>query len=301
LTRCFGAHDARDAAHGARPHRARPEGARHRQRAALRLSVAAARRGAAYALELLFALGTIDESGALTPLGAQCGALPLKPTLAVALLRAHERDVTEEMLSIVAMTSVDQVFADAGLGTVDAGSFAVLRGRPPVAAQRVHRVQRRTKSGNNWCAPASRARVIAAPRGAGAQPAALGAALGARRRTPDEAAVVGAASGDDDLSTRVRKALVVGCFPMRRVWERRLVQARFAAKIGCSFIRRRCCFADRPRGWCFKTSSLRRSSFCATSPPSSPSGSSSCRAVLRAQDAARRRAKRRVDVVSIGV
>jgi ATP-dependent RNA helicase DDX35 len=163
-----------------------------------------------HALELLYALGTIDESGALTPLGAQCGALPLAPPLAVALLRAHERDVTEELLSIVAMTTVDQVFADAGLGTVDAGSFAVLEG-DHLSLLNVFTAYSAAQSPDNWC---GRHRVRASSLRRAAQVRSqLRAALRSARAgaPPDEAAA--AAARDEDLSTRVRKALVVGLFP----------------------------------------------------------------------------------------
>jgi ATP-dependent RNA helicase DDX35 len=164
-----------------------------------------------YALELLFALGILDESGALTPLGLQCGALPIKPTLAVALLRAHERDVVEEMLSIVAMTSVDQVFADAGRGTVDAGAFAVYEG-DHLSLLNVYTAYSGAQNGNNWCARhhvrATSLRRAAQVRGQ------LRSALRSARAGAAAAAAggVGAASGDDDLSTRVRKALVLGLF-----------------------------------------------------------------------------------------
>lgn len=163
----------------------------------------------AYALELLFALGVVDASGALTPLGLQCGALPIKPTLAVALLRAHERDVVDEMLSIVAMTSVEQVFADAGRGTVDAGPFAVYEG-DHLSLLNVYTAYSGAQNGNNWCARhhvrATSLRRAAQVRGQ------LRSVLRSVRASEATAAVVGAASGDDDLSTRVRKALVVGLF-----------------------------------------------------------------------------------------
>ena len=51
-----------------------------------------------------------------------------KIALAVALLRAHERDVTEEMLSIVAMSTVPNVLPEGSRGTTETTSFSVQEG-----------------------------------------------------------------------------------------------------------------------------------------------------------------------------
>ena len=81
-----------------------------------------------HALEVLFSLHVLDDNGNLTTLGRQAALLPLSPQLAVVLLRAHERRVADEMLSIVAMLSVGQVFGSAGRGKQDFRNFGVYEG-----------------------------------------------------------------------------------------------------------------------------------------------------------------------------
>ena len=81
-----------------------------------------------HALELLYALAAIDDDGRLTRLGAQCAMLPLSPQLGMALLRANKHNVEPELLSVVAMTSVGQVFGSATRGTTDHRGFGVYEG-----------------------------------------------------------------------------------------------------------------------------------------------------------------------------
>ena len=64
-----------------------------------------------YALELLFSLGAVDESGSITALGEKIVQIPLEPQLAKCLISSFEFGCTEEMLSIAAMCSVDFPFA----------------------------------------------------------------------------------------------------------------------------------------------------------------------------------------------
>jgi len=63
------------------------------------------------ALELLFALGAIDEQGALTkPLGEQMSELPIHPTLSKMLLSSGEMGCSQEIVTIIAMLQVENVF-----------------------------------------------------------------------------------------------------------------------------------------------------------------------------------------------
>uniref|UniRef100_A0A0P4WGX4 RNA helicase n=1 Tax=Scylla olivacea TaxID=85551 RepID=A0A0P4WGX4_SCYOL len=65
------------------------------------------------ALDELFALGAIGEDGQLTrPLGQNMAELPLPPQLAKMLLVSGEHECSEEILSIVAMLQVQNVFID---------------------------------------------------------------------------------------------------------------------------------------------------------------------------------------------
>jgi len=63
------------------------------------------------ALELLYALGALDAEGELTkPLGEQMSELPLHPTLAKMLLSSGEMGCSQEIVTIIAMLQVENVF-----------------------------------------------------------------------------------------------------------------------------------------------------------------------------------------------
>ena len=62
------------------------------------------------ALELLNYLGALDDEGELTPVGAMMAELPLDPQLAKAVVAAPALGCSNEILTIVAMLSVPQVF-----------------------------------------------------------------------------------------------------------------------------------------------------------------------------------------------
>lgn len=62
------------------------------------------------ALEQLYALGALDNEGLLTRLGRKMADFPMKPSLAKVLITSVEMNCSEEMLSIVAMLSVQTVF-----------------------------------------------------------------------------------------------------------------------------------------------------------------------------------------------
>lgn len=62
------------------------------------------------ALEELNYLGCLDDEGGLTPLGRTASHFPLDPMLAVMLIKSADFHCSEEMVSIVAMLSVPNVF-----------------------------------------------------------------------------------------------------------------------------------------------------------------------------------------------
>ncbi len=62
------------------------------------------------ALEHLYVLGCLDEEGLLTKLGRNMAEFPLEPVLAKTLLTSCELGCSEEVLTIVAMLSVENIF-----------------------------------------------------------------------------------------------------------------------------------------------------------------------------------------------
>ena len=67
------------------------------------------------ALELLYALGALDDKCALTtPLGRQIAEFPVEPRVAGMLLASLHLGCSEEALTIAAMTSVKTIFTTGG-------------------------------------------------------------------------------------------------------------------------------------------------------------------------------------------
>lgn len=62
------------------------------------------------ALEDLYILDALDDNGNLTTLGRKMADLPMEPALAKTLIQSVEYECTEEILSIVAMLSVQTIF-----------------------------------------------------------------------------------------------------------------------------------------------------------------------------------------------
>lgn len=62
------------------------------------------------ALEELYALSALDDEGLLTRLGRKMADFPMEPSLAKVLLAAVDHNCSEEMLSIVAMLNLRDVF-----------------------------------------------------------------------------------------------------------------------------------------------------------------------------------------------
>lgn len=62
------------------------------------------------ALELLNYLGALDDDGNLTDLGSMMSEFPLDPQLSKTLVASHKYKCSQEMLTIIAMLSVQQCF-----------------------------------------------------------------------------------------------------------------------------------------------------------------------------------------------
>ena len=58
----------------------------------------------------LWALGALDNTGNLTPLGLKMSAFPMEPSLSKLIIESEEYKCSEEMLTIVSMLSVPTVF-----------------------------------------------------------------------------------------------------------------------------------------------------------------------------------------------
>lgn len=84
------------------------------------------------ALELLYSLGALDDSGALAvPRGLMMAEFPAEPRVSAMLLASLEMGCAEEALTIAAMTSVQNVFTGGATGKTAAIAlrhFAVLEG-----------------------------------------------------------------------------------------------------------------------------------------------------------------------------
>lgn len=63
-----------------------------------------------HSMELLFSLGALDQNGRITPLGEKLALFPVEPQLAKLLVQSYEYGCGEEILSIVAMCSMDFPF-----------------------------------------------------------------------------------------------------------------------------------------------------------------------------------------------
>lgn len=62
------------------------------------------------ALENLYALGALDDEGLLSRLGRKMAEFPLEPTFSKMLLTAVDLSCVDEVITIIAMLSVQNVF-----------------------------------------------------------------------------------------------------------------------------------------------------------------------------------------------
>ena len=58
----------------------------------------------------MYALGALDEEGLLTRLGRKMAEFPLEPSLSKMLIASVDMECSEEILTVVAMLSVENVF-----------------------------------------------------------------------------------------------------------------------------------------------------------------------------------------------
>ncbi|TBU13887.1 HrpA-like helicase [Ordospora colligata] len=71
------------------------------------------------ALELLYFLRTIEENGRITALGRKAARIPVEPELAVSLLASCELGCLEDVSTIAAMLSVENVWKDVAKSSVE--------------------------------------------------------------------------------------------------------------------------------------------------------------------------------------
>lgn len=64
------------------------------------------------ALEHLYSLGALNDSGSITPIGKTMSTMPLPPALARVLIAAGEQDCVSDVIDIVSCLSVDKIFLD---------------------------------------------------------------------------------------------------------------------------------------------------------------------------------------------
>lgn len=81
------------------------------------------------ALESLFALGALDETGRLTDVGARMVRLPLDPPASRALLAAASEGATSGAIGVLAMLSADGVFLSPRGGTAQEAAAKAARAR----------------------------------------------------------------------------------------------------------------------------------------------------------------------------
>jgi HrpA-like RNA helicase len=62
------------------------------------------------ALEMLFNLGALDEEGLLTRLGRKMAEFPLEPPMSKMLIASVDLACSEEILTVVAMLSAQNIF-----------------------------------------------------------------------------------------------------------------------------------------------------------------------------------------------
>lgn len=88
------------------------------------------------ALLQLFAIGALDESGALTPLGRRVSRLPVEPRLGAALAMASELGCVDELATIAAMLSGEEPFLRAAGSEAEEGGWCRARAGLAAAARR---------------------------------------------------------------------------------------------------------------------------------------------------------------------
>ena len=169
-------------------------------------------------LELLYALGALDEDGRLTrPLGFRLAELPLPPMLGKALLVSGELGCSEEMCIIAAMLSVKGIWALSRRGKKEAAElrqrFAVEEGDMITYLNIFLAFRRVGNSASRWCQE----------RGLGLRALVRAEEVYVRLRSAlrragvamiscQESGVSRTGTAEDSAPVRIRKALCAGFF-----------------------------------------------------------------------------------------
>jgi len=101
-------------------------------------------------LELLYALGLLNDEAHLTRRGRRVASLPLPPSLGTALVRSRSFGVQPHVLSIMAMLSVDSPFPTIAGGQRDAKGFAVYEG-DHLSLLNCYNAYIAAKNPQSWC------------------------------------------------------------------------------------------------------------------------------------------------------
>jgi len=106
------------------------------------------------AMESLYALEALDDDGLLTRLGRKMAEFPLEPVLSKTLLSSVEFRCAEEVLTVVAMLSVEGIFYRPKDKQAQADSKRARFNRPEgdhIALLGVYEAWRDSKFSNTWC------------------------------------------------------------------------------------------------------------------------------------------------------
>ncbi|GAA5829523.1 hypothetical protein JCM11251_000190 [Rhodosporidiobolus azoricus] len=108
------------------------------------------------ALEFLYCLGALDEEGKLTvPLGRRMAEMPIDPMMSKILLDSHIFGCSDEILTIAAMTSVQNVFiiddGDSIRGELERRKFTVEEGDHLTALNAYNAFVKHGRKSSKWC------------------------------------------------------------------------------------------------------------------------------------------------------
>ncbi|KWU46401.1 P-loop containing nucleoside triphosphate hydrolase protein [Rhodotorula sp. JG-1b] len=108
------------------------------------------------ALEFLYCLGALDDEGKLTkPLGVRMAEMPIDPMMSKILLDSHTFGCSDEILTIAAMTSVQNVFildeGDSVRGELERRKFTVEEGDHLTALNAYNAFVKYGRKSSKWC------------------------------------------------------------------------------------------------------------------------------------------------------
>ncbi|GAA5996462.1 uncharacterized protein JCM10292_007626 [Rhodotorula paludigena] len=108
------------------------------------------------ALEFLYCLGALDDEGKLTkPLGVRMAEMPIDPMMSKILLDSHTFGCSDEILTIAAMTSVQNVFilddGDSIRGELERRKFTVEEGDHLTALNAYNAFVKYGRKSSKWC------------------------------------------------------------------------------------------------------------------------------------------------------